>query len=45
MTFRLARRIRTVVLMVRACPESGFWDVPPGHGPPADRNTVLLVPM
>ena len=24
MTFRLARRIRTVVLMVRACPDNGF---------------------
>jgi hypothetical protein len=38
MTFQLARRIRTVVLMVQACPESGFRDVPPGRGPRADRE-------
>ena len=27
---QLVRRIRTVMLMVPACPESGFWDVAVG---------------
>jgi hypothetical protein len=31
MAFLLARRTRTVMLMVSMCPESGFWDVPPGR--------------
>jgi hypothetical protein len=30
MAFQLARRIRTVMLMVPVWPESGFLDVPPG---------------
>jgi len=29
-----------VMLMVPACPESGFWDVPPGRGPPV--NSIVL---
>ena len=33
MTFQLARRTRIVMLMVPACPESGFLGVPPGRGP------------
>ena len=33
------------MLMVPACPESGFWDVPHGRGPLAYGNTVLVVLM
>jgi len=29
---RMVRRMRTVMLMVSAWPESGFWDVPLGRG-------------
>jgi hypothetical protein len=32
MAFQLVLRTRTVMLMVSMCPESGFWDVPPGRG-------------
>ena len=28
MAFWLVQRIRTVMLMVRTCPESDFWDMP-----------------
>jgi hypothetical protein len=46
MAFRLVRRIRTVILMVPVCPESGFL----GRGvrPAAHEltgNTVLVVLM
>jgi hypothetical protein len=33
------------MLMVPACPESGFLDVPPGRGPQLTGNTVLVVLM
>jgi len=35
MAFQLARRMSAVMLMVPACPESGFWDAPPGRPHPA----------
>jgi hypothetical protein len=41
----MVRRIRTVMLIVPACPESGFWEVPAGRGPLVDRITVLVVLM
>jgi hypothetical protein len=42
MAFQLVRRIRTVMLMVSACPESGFLDVLPGRGPLAKRQALEL---
>jgi len=45
MTFQLARRTRTVMLVVPVCPESGSLDVPQGRGPLAYGNTVLVVLM
>jgi hypothetical protein len=36
MAFRLVRHAPIVMLMVSACPESGFWDVPHGPGPLAN---------
>ena len=38
MAFQLVRRIRTAMLMVPVCPESGFLDVPHGRGPLAVRH-------
>ena len=43
MTFQLARRTRTVMLVVPVCPESGSLDVPHGRGPLAYGDTVLVV--
>ena len=34
MAFQLARRMSAVMLMVPACPESGFWDAPPARPRP-----------
>jgi hypothetical protein len=45
LTFWLARRTRTAMLMVPVCPESGSLDVPHGRGPLAYGNTVLVVLM
>ena len=45
MAFWLIQRIRTVMLMVPACPESGSLHVPHGRGPLAYGNTVLVVLM
>jgi hypothetical protein len=45
MAFQLTRHTRTVMLMVPVRSESGFWDVPPGHGPlakPHCRVTRIL---
>ena len=36
MAFQLVRRARIVMLMVSACPESGFLDAPRGAGPLAN---------
>jgi len=36
MAFRLVRRTRIVMLMVPACPEFGFLDVPLGRRPLAE---------
>ena len=35
-TFQLARRTRTVMLMAPVCPESGCKTAPPGRGPLAN---------
>ena len=40
MAFQLVSRIRTMMLVVPACPGSGFLDVPHGRGHQLTNNTV-----
>jgi hypothetical protein len=41
MAFWLVRRTWAMMLMVPVCPESGFWEVPRGRGPLAERHLSL----
>jgi hypothetical protein len=45
MAFQPVQRIRIVVLIVRACPESGSGDVRLAAAHELTGNTVLVVPM